>query len=124
MQEKEEPLTHYQLATAQQKQKEIKEEKYKQRSKKRLSIIFTTKMKTSFIGAISSCENNFGFLWGHGKSEEDLTDEEQAMRQTWDEARAEILDNGNTQLRAALNEINNYSIAWDRYHMDLDITDK
>ena len=57
MQEKEEPLTHYQLATAQQKQKEIKEEKYKQRSKKRLSIIFTTKMKTSFIGAISSCEN-------------------------------------------------------------------
>ena len=124
MSEKEKTLTHYQLATAQQKQKEIKEEKYKQRSKKRLSTIFTTKMKTSFIGAISSCENNFGFLWGHGKPEEDLTDEEQGMKKIWDEARAEILDNGNTQLRAALNEINNYSIAWDRYHMDLDITEK
>ena len=33
--------------------------------------------------------------------------------------RASILDNGNTQLRAALNEISNYTINWERYTIDL-----
>ena len=31
--------------------------KYKEKSKKRLSNIISTKIKTSFIGAISSCES-------------------------------------------------------------------
>lgn len=114
-------LSHYQLAAAQQKQKESKENKYKEKSKKRLSNIVTTKMKTSFIGAISSCENNLGFLWGHGKKEEELNENEAAMREVWEIIRAEVLDNGNTQLRSAMNEINNYSISWNRYHVDLNI---
>ena len=114
-------LSHYQLAAAQQKQKEAKENKYKEKSKKRLSNIVTTKMKTSFIGAISACENNMGFLWGHGKKEEELDENETAMREVWETIRAEILDNGNGQLRSAMNEINNYSISWNRYHVDLNI---
>jgi len=115
-------LSHYQLAASRQKQKEIKEDKYREKSKKRLSNIITTKIRTSFIGAISSCEENFGFLWGHGKDDDDLTEEEASMKEVWEEIRTEILDNGNTQLRAATNEIEHYSINWERYSMGINFT--
>ena len=117
-------ISHYQIVATRHKQKEVKDEKYREKSKKRLSTIIGTKIKTSFIGAISSCEKNFGFLWGHGKNEEDLTDQEIEMKEIWDEIRTEILDNGNTQLRAASNEIENYSINWDRYSIGLNSKDK
>ena len=116
-------LSHYQMAAVQQKQKKIQDSKYKDKSKKRLSNIVSTKMKTSFIGAISACESSFGFLWGHGVSEEELTEEQRAMREIWEEARAQILDNGNSQLRASMNEISNYDIHWNRYHLDFKIED-
>ena len=117
-------ISHYQIVATRHKQKEAKDEKYREKSKKRLSSIISTKIKTSFIGAISSCEKNFGFLWGHGKNEEELTDQELQMKELWEEIRTEILDNGNTQLRAASNEIENYSINWDRYSIGLNLKDK
>ena len=43
------------------------------------------------------------------------------MREVWEETRADILDNGNTQLRAIVSEINNYTITWDRYHLDFPV---
>ena len=117
-------ISHYQIVATKQRQKEAKDQKYREKSKKRLSTIVGTKIKTSFIGAISSCEKNFGFLWGHGKNEEELTDQELQMKELWEEIRTEILDNGNTQLRAASNEIENYSINWDRYSIGLNLKDK
>jgi hypothetical protein len=118
-----EGLSHYQIVAAQQKQREIKENKYKDKSKKRLSNIISTKIKTSFIGAISCCEEHFGFLWGHGKEDVELDENELAMKEIWENVRAQILDNGNTQLRASINEISNYTINWDRYHMELPVKD-
>jgi hypothetical protein len=119
-----EPLSHYQMAMAHRKQQEIKDGKYKDKSKKRLSNIISTKIKTSFIGSISACENQLGFLWGHGKEESELTENEIAMKDIWENIRAKILDNGNSQLRAAINELNYYSIDWDRYHLDISIQEK
>ena len=119
--ENNEKFSHYQIVSAQQTQRESKEKKYKDKSKKRLATIISTKIKTSFIGSISVCENNFGFLWGHGKDVEELTEQEAAVREIWDEVRTQILDNGNTQLRAAASEMNNYSISWDRYHLDIPV---
>lgn len=124
MEDSKKTLSHYQLAASQQKQKEAKDAKYREKSKKRLSNILTTKIKTSFIGAISSCEKGFGFIWGHGKDEDELTEQELAMREVWEEVRTEILDNGNTQLRAATNEVENYSINWDRYSINLNINEE
>ena len=115
----EETLSHYQLAITKQKQKEVQSNKYKDKSKKRLSNIVTTKMKTSFIGAISACENNIGFLWGHGRDEDSLTEEELAMKEIWESVRSKILDNGNAQLRACINEINQYTIDWNRYQINI-----
>jgi hypothetical protein len=119
-----ESLSHYQMAMAHRKQKELKDNKYKDKSKKRLSNILSTKIKTSFIGSISACENNLGFLWGHGKDESELTENELAMKEIWENIRAKILDNGNSQLRAAINELNHYSISWDRYQLDISIQEK
>ena len=112
-------LTHYQLVEANQKQRELKSKKYTDGSKKRLSNIIATKVKTSFIGAISACEDHFGVLWGHGKQVSELNESEAAMREVWEEVRANILDNGNTQLRAIISEIGEYSINWDRYKIVL-----
>jgi len=119
MEESQSKISHYKLAANNQKQRESQERKYKERSKKRLSNIIGTKIKTSFIGAISSCEKNFGFLWGHGKDDSELTDKEIEMKEIWEEIRTEILDNGNTQLRAATNEIDNYSIRWERHSIGI-----
>ena len=121
MDKKNESLSHYQIVAAQQKQREIKDNKYKEKSKKRLSNIVSTKIRTSFIGAISTCEEHFGFLWGHGKEEASLDDNELAMKEIWENVRASILDNGNTQLRATINELNNYSINWERYKLEIPV---
>lgn len=121
MEDNQSKMSHYKLAANNQKKRTEQEKKYKDRSKKRLSNIISTKIKTSFIGAISSCEKNLGFLWGHGKDDENLTEDELSMREIWDEIRTEILDNGNTQLRAATNEIDNYSVNWERYNLGINI---
>ena len=118
------PLNHYSLALNNQASKIAKDTKYKEKSKKRLSNILSTKMKTSFIGAISSCEKNFGFLWGHGKDEAELTEQELQMREIWENVRAEILDNGNSQLRASINEVNNYTVHWNRFQVNFNLSEE
>jgi hypothetical protein len=114
-------LSHYQMVAAKQKQREINSDKHKERCKKRLSNIITTKIKTSFVGAISAYEENFGFLWGHGKEEKDLDQNELAMREIWESVRSKVLDNGNSQLRASVNEMNNYNIDWNMHRVELPI---
>jgi len=121
MEEKKTELSHYQLIAARQKQREENKNKYSDKSKKRLSSIVGTKIKTSFIGAISACENHFGVLWGHGKNDEELDDNEIAMKEIWEDVRAQILDNGNTQLRATMNEIEDYTITWNRHSIKMTV---
>ena len=43
------------------------------------------------------------------------------MKEIWENVRASILDNGNTQLRATINELNNYSINWERYKLEIPV---
>jgi len=57
------------------------------------------RLRTTFIGAIASMEKHFGSLWGHGKNERDLTDEERWWRERWNRCRTEILDHGNLNIR-------------------------
>ena len=76
MPEENKGITHYRLTASSQKRKQIKDKAYREKSKKRVSNILNTKMKTSFIGAISAFEKHFGFLWSHGKDEQDLTEAE------------------------------------------------
>ena len=67
------------------------------------------------IGALDIFEKNFGSLWGHGKDVNDLDINELEYRKVWEYVRNKILDNGNQQLRGAMDEINEYTMTWNRY---------
>lgn len=56
------------------------------------------KILTTTIGSLARFEKYFGYLWGQGK--ENLTDQEEQMLDLWEEARYEILNLGNQQIRS------------------------
>jgi hypothetical protein len=93
-------------------------EKFKNESKRRLTKNVEKKFKTTMIGALASFENVFGELWGLGKEEDNLNNEELYWKDKWDIARNQVLNNGNSQLRAAIEEITEYSMSWNRYKTD------
>src|SRR5688572_14088527 len=72
-------------------------------SKRQLELIIDKKLQTSFIGAISAIEEEFGALWGDGKRE--LTQEEKKWLDKWNRVRNRILNNGNNQIRGIRNEL-------------------
>jgi hypothetical protein len=76
-------------------------------------------MRTIMIGSISSIEKVFGYLWGYGNK--NLTDNQKKFLELWKSLRQEILDRGNSEIRAAEQEIANYDIKWKRYRYNLPI---
>ena len=112
-------LSPGQMKAMSEKAKQARADKYLEDSRKRLDKIITTKMRTTFIGALQSFEDYFGELWGHGIAEEDFTDEQRQLRDVWEQTRTEILNKSNGQLRALKTELANHEIHWNRYTMDL-----
>ena len=100
--------------------KHKKQEKFKEASKARFSKISKKKIQTTMIGSLSTVEKFFGFLWGHGDNDE-LTPEQEHMKNLFDEARAEILDRGNSQIRNMEAEIAQYDVTWKRYHVTMPV---
>jgi hypothetical protein len=84
------------------------DEKYRANSKKRLLINVSKKFRTTMVGALAAFEKKFKHLW----------EEYPELRQLWEEARTEVLDIGNNNLRAAEQEISEYTITWDRYRTE------
>lgn len=99
-----------------------KEERYKNTSRDRLNKIAKKKIQTTMIGALSSIEKHFGFLWD--MDEEDLTDDQIRMKNLYDLVRQEILDIGNNQIRNIETELNHYDIEWKRYTLSLPVKTK
>ncbi len=95
---------------------------YNDFSKKRLLNNLEKKFNTTIIGSLAVFEEEFGELWGHGLPSEELTDEQKKLRQLWKRARVRILDNGGSNLRAAQNELAQYSFHWNRYVTHFDIS--
>jgi hypothetical protein len=108
-------LTYAEMKALHERKKKLNDEHAKLYSKKRLMGIVSKKIKTTMIGAVAACEQHIGHLWGHGKPPSQLTDEEKRMREVWEELRNAILNKGNTQLRAALDEIAHYTLQFERY---------
>jgi|TARA_B100000676_G_C18072437_1_gene845249 hypothetical protein len=108
------------LVRKSEKFKSTRDEKYKEVSKDRLLKISQKKIQTTMIGALSTIEKYFGFLWGHEGNGE-LTPEQTHMKEQFDEVRAEILDRGNNQIRNLEAEFTNYDISWLRYRMTLPV---
>jgi hypothetical protein len=99
--------------------KKLREKKYKVESKDRLSKIIKKKIETTMIGALSSIEENLGFLWdNNGKP---LTKDQELMKGLYNKIRSEILDKGNNQARNIDAELSQYDIEWLRYSMQLPV---
>ncbi len=107
-------MSHEQLRRIYDSAKRSNEDKYKNNSKKRLIANLTKKFEICIIGSLATCEDGFGKLWGH-KSDRNRDLKEQEWYDIWQEVRTNILNNGHKQLRAALNEIAEYTMTWDRY---------
>ena len=114
--------SYAELVRKSEKYKTDKTNKYKEVSKDRLLKISKKKIQTTMIGALSTVEKHFGFLWGH-ESGEALTPEQEHVKQLYDEVRSEILDRGNNQARNLEAEFNNYEINWLRYQITLPVRD-
>lgn len=100
--------------------KKIREAKYKLDSKERLSKILKKKIQTTMIGALSTIEENLGFLWNNNSSQE-LTKEQEHMKNIYNKIRSEILDKGNNQTRNIDAELSQYDVEWLRYSMTMPV---
>jgi hypothetical protein len=71
----------------------------------RLKGAAVTRVTTAFIGALARFEAAFGGWWGHGLPDHGLTPDQRHWRGVWREVRRGVLDNGNDQAKALVNEI-------------------
>jgi transcription termination factor Rho len=110
------------LIRKQSEYKSMREDKYRVDSKERLSKILKKKVQTTMIGALSSIEEHFSFLWSTEKSE--MTPEQKIMYDTFQKVRSEILDKGNTQARNIDAELAQYDVKWLRYQNNIPVTNK
>jgi len=97
--------------------KKIREKKYKADSKDRLSKILKKKIQTTMIGALSSIEENLGFLWEENNPK--FTPED--MKNIYNKIRSEILDKGNNQASNIDAELSQYEVEWLRYSIKIPI---
>lgn len=99
--------------------KKARDKKYKTESKDRLSKILKKKIQTTMIGALSTIEENFGFLWQNDNGS--LTKEQEVLKELYKKVRSEILDKGNNQARNIDAELAQYDIEWLRYNMKIPV---
>ncbi len=99
--------------------KKAREDKHKLDSKDRLSKILKKKIQTTMIGALSSIEENFGFLWQEHNGK--LTKDQELMKNLYNKVRSEILDKGNNQARNIDAELAQYEIDWLRYSIKIPV---
>jgi hypothetical protein len=107
------------LIRQQSEYKSVREDKFKQDSRDRLGKILKKKVETTMIGALSSIEEHFAFLWTPKDS--GMSPEQKMMYDTFQKVRSEILDKGNTQARNVDAELSQYEVKWLRYQTTMPI---
>ena len=101
--------------------KNIREQRKKEVSKDELFKICKKKIQTTMIGALSSIEENLGFLWG---GDEGSTKDQQVMKDIYQKIRSEILDKGNNQARNIDAELAQYDVEWLKYSVTIPVITK
>ena len=101
--------------------KKSREDRYKEVSKDALFKASKKKIQTTMIGALSTIEEHFGFLWGFELPEDQLTPEQKHVKAIFEDVRAKILDRGNTQIRSLESEFVNYEISKKKYFINLPV---
>lgn len=95
--------------------KKEREQKFKEFSNNRLYNITKKKIQTTMIGALATVEKYFGPLLEGGSRD---------IKRAFEEARSEILDKGNAQIRNLESEFNNYDIIWKKNNIVLPFLEK
>ena len=103
------------------KRKEENKRRKEVGDKSRLKDNMKKKLQTTMIGAIAQFEESFGHLWGINKHVNELTESELEWREVWNDVRDTVLDLGNSQVRAAMNELEQYSLSWNKYQVNLPV---
>ena len=98
--------------------KRARDQNYKLESKDRLSKIMRKKIQTTMIGALSSIEENLGFLWDGDEEQHKL------YKELYEKIRSEILDKGNNQARNIDAELSHYDVEWLKYSMTMPVITK
>lgn len=99
---------------------ERSEAERKEKESRRLVDSIDKHFKTTFIGALSAFENEFGpRLWAPEVPEEELTDDEYYWRKKWKAVRDVILTNGNNERRSTQAELREYTVRRDRDHVNI-----
>jgi hypothetical protein len=101
--------------------KKSREDRYKEVSKDSLFKASKKRVQTTMIGALSTVEEHFGFLWGFELPEDQLTPEQKHVKSIFEDVRAKILDRGNTQIRSLESEFVNYEISKKKYFINLPV---
>ena len=104
--------------------KQIRESRDKDVSKNKLFNVSKKKIQTTMIGALSTIEEKFGFLWGFDLEESQRTPEHKHVHEIYEEIRAKILDRGNTQIRNLESEFINYDIVRKKHYISLPVSQK
>ena len=99
-----------------------RESRFKDLSRDKLFKTAKKKVQTTMIGALSTIEEHFGFLWGLGVNEDDKSEEQRKLQELYEEVRAKILDRGNTQIRNLESEFVNYDITRKKYLINLPVS--
>mgnify|MGYP003627650897 CR=1 FL=1 len=102
--------------------KAIRESRAKDVSRDQLFKKAKKKIQTTMIGALSTLEEGFGFLWGFESDNEDKTPEQKHIHDIYEDARAKILDRGNTQIRNLESEFINYEIVRKKHFISLPVS--
>jgi hypothetical protein len=82
------------------KYSDIRNERLEKQGAQKLSVGIKKKIETTMIGSLSSFEKYFG----------DLLESDSNFRSLYQQARSEILDKGNHQLRNIDSELDKYTI--------------
>ena len=98
-----------------------REERSSEISKDELFKASKKKIETTMIGALSTIEQHFGFLWGFQESEDIRTPEQKHICAIYEDIRAKILDRGNTQIRNLESEFVNYEIKKKKNYIHLPV---
>ena len=104
--------------------KNIREERRREVSRDGLFKAAKKKIQTTMIGALSTVEDSFGFLWGFNPDDgddEDLTPEQRHLKNIYEDARAKILDRGNTQIRNLEIDFTNYEVTRKKHYINLPV---
>lgn len=94
--------------------KQLREQRHKDISKEKLLKMAKKRIQTTMIGALYSIEETFGDLWENND----------VLREAFEELRSEILDRGNNQIRALESDFSTYEIVWKKYTYQLPFKEK